>query len=154
MIVMMLVIKVTITLLLTIKEGDPISLVNICRDGFSWGLNIASTDVTVETEELVCNSLQLCIHFPHFMRFHVVLIVLITRCTPRYPLWPNLEAVWDSVSASLSSLLGTSSTTFSELFTSNPIWNNSNPSLYIDVKNCFLPQVSTYSSSLIIMSRL
>ena len=151
MIVMMLVIKVTITLLLTIKEGDPISLANLCRDGFSWGLNIASTDVTVETEELVCNSLQLCIHFPHFMRFHVVLI---TRSTPRYLLWPNLEAVWDSVSASPSSLLGTSSTTFSELFISNPIWNNSNPSLYIDVKYCFLLQVSTYSSSLIIMSRL
>ena len=79
MIVMMLVIKVTITLLLTMKEGDPISLVNLCRDGFSWGLNIASTDVTVETEELVCNSLQLRIRFPHFMRFHVVLI---TRSTP------------------------------------------------------------------------
>ena len=75
MIVMMLVIKVTITLLLTMKEGDPISLVNLCRDGFSWGLNIASTDVTVETEELVCNSLQHCNHFTHVMRFHVVLIV-------------------------------------------------------------------------------
>ena len=75
MIVMMLVIQITITLLLTIKEGDPISLVNLCRDGFSWGLNIASTDVTVETEELVSNSLHLRIRFPHCMDFNVVLIV-------------------------------------------------------------------------------
>ena len=74
MIVMMLVIKI-MTLLLTIKKVDHISLVNLCRDGFSWGLNIASTDVTVETEELVCYSLQLCIHFPHILHFHVVLIV-------------------------------------------------------------------------------
>ena len=75
MIVMMLVIQITITLLLTIKEGGPISLVNLCRDGFSWGLNIASTDVTVETEELVSNSLHLRIRFPHCMDFNVVLIV-------------------------------------------------------------------------------
>ena len=75
MIVMMLVIKINTTLLLTIKEGDPISLVNLCRDGFSWGLNIASTDVTVETEELVSNSLHLRIRFPHCMDFNVVLIV-------------------------------------------------------------------------------
>ena len=75
MIVMMLVIKINTTLLLTIKVVDPISLMNLCRDGFSWGLNIASTDVTVETEELVCNSLQLRIRFPHCMDFNVVLIV-------------------------------------------------------------------------------
>ena len=75
MIVVRMMIKIMITLLLTIEEVDLISLVNLCRDGFSWGLNIASTDVTVETEELVCNSLQLCIHFPHILHFHVVLIV-------------------------------------------------------------------------------
>ena len=74
MIVMMLVIKI-MTLLLTIKKVDHISLVNLCRDGFSWGLNIASTDVTVETEELVSNSLHLRIRFPHCMDFNVVLIV-------------------------------------------------------------------------------
>ena len=75
MIVVRMMIKIMITLLLTIKEGDPISLVNLCRDGFSWGLNIASTDVTVETEELVSNSLHLRIRFPHCMDFNVVLIV-------------------------------------------------------------------------------
>ena len=75
MIVMMLVIKINTTLLLTIKVVDPISLMNLCRDGFSWGLNIASTDVTVETEELVSNSLHLRIRFPHCMDFNVVLIV-------------------------------------------------------------------------------
>ena len=50
-IIMIKLMKMRLMMMMTIIIF--LSNLAFCRGGFSWGFNIASTDVTVETEELV-----------------------------------------------------------------------------------------------------